>query len=294
MMLSASTTVDYRAFGVLVRSDIPLWPTERQVDGEPDIRVILRAPATPPPSVFRAGARDTTVTLAGVGALRVRDGSVIDAFPAVGATQEVLSVFAAGAGLAMALTQRGLFVLHGSCIEVDGAAVCIAGPSGAGKSTLAAVMVARGHRLVCDGMTALRVTESGQVMAAVGPSVLKVWPETARHLGWDVARLPPVTHLHDKRFAVVPTAVGSEEVAVNRVFTLAPGGPVARARLGPQQAVMELVRHTFLMEFCDEESAAFLFDQATAVAARTTTMGLSRGECLADAAAAAALLESGH
>jgi len=55
-----------------------------------------------------------------------------------------------GMNLQMALGQRRFLLLHASAVERDGRALLMAGVSGAGKSTLAALLSARGWRLMGD------------------------------------------------------------------------------------------------------------------------------------------------
>lgn len=55
-----------------------------------------------------------------------------------------------GMNLQMALGQRGFLLLHASAVERNGRAVLMTGMSGAGKSTLAALLMARGWRLMGD------------------------------------------------------------------------------------------------------------------------------------------------
>ncbi|WP_315760477.1 HprK-related kinase A [Sphingomonas sp. Y38-1Y] len=55
-----------------------------------------------------------------------------------------------GMNLQMALAQRRYLLLHASCVERDGRAILMTGESGAGKSTLAALLMARGWRLMGD------------------------------------------------------------------------------------------------------------------------------------------------
>ena len=52
--------------------------------------------------------------------------------------------------LQMALGQRRYLLLHASAVERDGKALLMTGESGAGKSTLAALLMARGWRLLGD------------------------------------------------------------------------------------------------------------------------------------------------
>ncbi|MBA3880521.1 MAG: HprK-related kinase A [Sphingobium sp.] len=55
-----------------------------------------------------------------------------------------------GMNLQMALGQRRYLLLHASAVERDGMALLMTGESGAGKSTLAALLAARGWRLMGD------------------------------------------------------------------------------------------------------------------------------------------------
>ncbi|ONF96385.1 HprK-related kinase A [Sphingomonas jeddahensis] len=55
-----------------------------------------------------------------------------------------------GMNLQMALGQRRFLLLHAAAVERDGRAVIMTGESGAGKSTLAALLQARGWRLMAD------------------------------------------------------------------------------------------------------------------------------------------------
>lgn len=55
-----------------------------------------------------------------------------------------------GMNLQMALGQRRFLLLHAAAVERDGRAIIMTGESGAGKSTLAALLQARGWRLLAD------------------------------------------------------------------------------------------------------------------------------------------------
>ena len=69
-----------------------------------------------------------------------------------------------GMNLQMALGQRRFLLLHASVVERDGRALLMTGISGAGKSTLAALLGARGWRLMGDEF-ALVDPETGAIHA---------------------------------------------------------------------------------------------------------------------------------
>ncbi|MEN9506096.1 MAG: hypothetical protein RI958_2022 [Actinomycetota bacterium] len=93
-----------------------------------------------------------------------------------------LSWVAQGWAVSIATLQRGDLALHASTLRVGGAVVAIAGASGAGKSTTALGLVARGHELLVDDTTLVRL--DGDVMR-VTPYCrnVHVLPDTAAKLG---------------------------------------------------------------------------------------------------------------
>ena len=108
-----------------------------------------------------------------------------------------------GMNLQMALGQRGYLLLHASAAERNGRAVLMTGISGAGKSTLAALLMARGWRLMGDEFVlldpvtglahafprlislkneAIPVMEAALPNARFGPSLVGTPKGTIRHL----------------------------------------------------------------------------------------------------------------
>lgn len=107
----------------------------RPIDGIPDFTVRLFAPRP-----WRRIVRPS-VMIAG-------DYTIPDAAP----LPLRLGLLAAemGMNLQMALGQRRYLLLHAAAVERDGRALILTGVSGAGKSTLAALLMARGWRLMGD------------------------------------------------------------------------------------------------------------------------------------------------
>jgi hypothetical protein len=279
---AAAPVLAYDAYGLRIHSSLALWPGGTgATQGCADVLVSHRVGTPGSGRLFRAAAMDTAVSVPDVGEMRVRDGSRIELTLADHCSPEAAAILAAGAGLGMVLTQRGWFVLHGSAIRIGATGICVAGPSGAGKSTILAELHRRGHFMIADGMTPLRLSD-GHVLAAPGPPIMKVWPSTAREMGWATDSLIPVSSAHDKRFRPVTERVEQQPVPIRNVFATVAVAPVGVSMLEPREALMELVKHAFLMEFSDVESGAMFLRQSASLASFLSVARLSRGDRIRD------------
>ena len=96
-----------------------------------------------------------------------------------------------GMNLQMALGQRRFLLLHAATVERDGRALVLTGESGAGKSTLAALLAARGWRLMGDEF-ALLDPETGLVYAFPRLVSLKNAAIAVAQEAWPAARFGPL------------------------------------------------------------------------------------------------------
>lgn len=85
--------------------------------------------------------------------------------------------------LAIAMQQRGLFVLHANTIRIQDQAVAIAGDSGAGKSTLLASLIAEGHPMLADDVTVIDAPEQAPMSVRSGFPHYKLCLDAANQLG---------------------------------------------------------------------------------------------------------------
>ncbi len=109
----------------------------------------------------------------------IRNGREIIIEPYADADDASIRVFLLGSAIGALLFQRGLLLIHGNAIEVNGACAICVGDSGAGKSTLAAAFLQHGHRLLADDV--VPVSENG--LATPGFPRIKLWGDAARQLG---------------------------------------------------------------------------------------------------------------
>ena len=275
------TSYDYQAFSLKLRSEVRLWPGSEcpTTTGTADVEFVRGTQPIPDIAPrFRLSSDNASLRIQGAGALRVLKGSRVELYPENSAAAlAALTIFAAGAALAMILTQRGWFCVHGSSVLIGERAVCFCGPQGAGKSTLAAALARAGHRLVADGMTVLRV-QDGSVVTCPGPRLSKLWPDSLQFFGERPSDFCRVTEFHDKR--LVPMARPQEPQALftlNELCILSTGKTPARLALAPQNALMEVQRNAFLAEYVAPEDASQLLRASADLTERLPINKLVRG-----------------
>lgn len=146
----------------------------------------------------------------GVGTFYIEEGRRIIIDPVDGVEDGILRTILLGPVLSVLLRQRGLLVLHASCVIIDGLAVAFIGASGAGKSTTAEAFYAAGHRVLTDDVTAID-SASGTHHVIPGYPQIKLMPDAAASLVDDGADLPLLfghalkhTHRIDQDFPTAP------------------------------------------------------------------------------------------
>ena len=179
-----------------------------------------------------------------VGRFTIRPHHGVQVEPAREAAATVVREFMQGPVAAVRLRQRGFLVLHGSAVTLNGRAVVFCGASGWGKSTLAAALHRRGHPVLADDYAAIRVGVR-RASLHLGRPVLRLWPDSARALGFDAAALPRIHPLADKRRVRTRRSLGVRTVQLSRVVILAPGSPSEVVPLDPTNALIELLRHSY-------------------------------------------------
>lgn len=254
---------DYEVFGLRVASELPLWPGQETRAAPPDVEVRIAAQLHGTVRGFTLTGEDTTTVIEGAATVRVQSGRLIELCPTGAVDVETLSVCAAGAGLAMACHQRGLMIIHGSCVARGDRALCIAGHSGVGKSTLAVAVAQRGMSLLSDGMTVFAA--NGALRCLRGPRMAKLWPDSLEHLGWEPTRTERVTPAFDKRLVHVDGSVPSES-RLTTVLIVKSGDELKLEASSPGASLMGLVKHAYLAEYLAEASAADLLEAWARVA----------------------------
>lgn len=207
---------------------------------------------------------ETRVRWTGVGTFLVRNGNeiVVDVAPSV--QQPLTRTFLLGPVLAILLRQRGLLVLHASAIAVGRQACIFLGGQGWGKSTTAAALCQHGARLLSDDVTAID-TGTSYPMVIPGYPQVKLWPDSARALGLDPAALPRLNDLTEKRIFRMLSSFCHEPLPLARAYVLAEGFSLQVTDLDPQEALVELIRHSSRVRELHPHSAPTHLQQCAAL-----------------------------
>jgi hypothetical protein len=240
------------------------------------------------------------------GTFRMTRGREVVVEPAAGAHASELRLILLGPALAVLLHQRGLLVLHASAValaadvarrpspERSRGAVAFLGDKGAGKSTTAAAMHARGHGLIADDLVAVDL--SGAV-PHVWPGFphLKLWPEAAASTLDDrqtVANLARVHPQVEKRSRPIRGEFPRARLPLAAIYVLADGHYEAAEPAGPQEAFLQLVRHSYLAQILQmTQTGAAHFRQVTQLARSVPVRQLVRRRDLGGLPTLARLIE---
>lgn len=244
----------YRAYGLVVDSAVPL-PELRAEGPSPDpadLRIGYGCLGSRPERTESGCGiqvhknNEACYYNPGVGAFLVSSGVEILVEPEAGVAPEALRLSILGPAMALALQQRGLFLLHASAVSVHGEAVAFLGMHGFGKSTTAALLNARGHPLVSDDLLAVNVEDQ-----TVYPSFpqLKLWPDALRMLGLPAQELPQVHPDVPKRALRLSEGFAARPIPLRRLYVLGIGFPTSVETLTSLQVFTEISRHWYGTRF---------------------------------------------
>ena len=217
----------YAAFGLGISSELKLPELVRAEAGS-DVVIRRGGPlkgAVPFVGVHGQWTTDegTHICWDDVGTLSVRDGNEIVVRAVRNAEERRLRMLLLGAAMGVLLHQRGVLVLHGSAIEVDGEACVFIGQRGWGKSTIAAGMIEGGDRLIADDVVAIDFDADGAPTVQPAFPQLKLWPDAIVASGQDPGRLRRLSSGFDKRERRVRAGFRTSPVRLKHVFVLAVG-----------------------------------------------------------------------
>lgn len=285
-MKTRSDSQTYWAFGLKIRSEVPLSRLPSVTDDEYDLEIRLGQVQheTEPIRVdqersFWAAENQACHILDGVGAFLVENGNEILVQPEGTAPERLLQLSLLGPAMALALHQRGLFVLHASSVAFEGQGVGFLGGFAAGKSTMAASMHNLGLEVVSDDLTVVSLAGPTPQIVPGYPQV-KLWPDAASALGVPIEDLPRVHPDHEKRFLNLSRDFSREPRDLRRLYMLRIGDTVTIESLSAMESFESVLANwyggRFGSEYLDAIDLRRLIDQAALVTRRVPVRVLTR------------------
>ena len=192
------------------------------------------------------------------------DGTQVLCQPAVGVADATTRHLYLNQVLPLALSRMGKLVLHASAVEVHGEGIVFVGESGRGKSTLAASFATSGYRFLTDDGLVIEERLTGYHVLPSHPSI-RLWADSQEALVHPATRIAgPVQFTSKTRFlAGDEIAFCDEPRPLRRVYFLGDGASphVEFAPMGASGRMIELVKHSFLLDIHARELIASHFDQ---------------------------------
>ena len=171
--------------------------------------------------------------------------------------------------LPLVLSKQGKLVFHASAVEVGDGAIAFAAESGRGKSTLAASFAISGFRFLTDDGLVVEAGAQGFQVLPSHPSI-RLWEDSQEALIAPGARTAPALHYTSKaRFLAGEDLVFCEQARpLRRVYFLGDGSATTLEfeRLSGAEALIEWVKHSYLLDVEEKPRLASHFDQVANLA----------------------------
>ena len=238
----------YSAYGLRIRSELTLSNLV-EVGGVADVTIrfgsINHSHAKAHESgLLWATEEEACISFARIGSLLVRGGREIVVDPVPGQDERWIRSAILGPAMGALLYQRGLLTLHASATSIDGTAVAFMADKGRGKSTMAAAMVAHGHRLVADDITAVKSDATGPIVSP-GYPFLKLWNDAAAAVGENPTALLEIFPDIQKRGMRARHELSTETLPLGCIYVLDQGEVPEIVPLRAQEALIEVIRNTY-------------------------------------------------
>lgn len=191
------------------------------------------------------------------------DGTAATAHPCPGVDAATLEHLHLNQVRPLMLSRQGRLVFHASAVAVPGGAVVFAAASGRGKSTLAASFAASGHAFLTDDGLVLHSGSTGLEVLPSHPSLRLRADSSAALIAPGAAIAAAVCYSSKSRLlAGDQLRFCTHPQPLRCVYFLGDGqaSAIGIAPLPPAQALIEWVRHSFLLDIDRQEQLASHFD----------------------------------
>lgn len=205
-------------------------------------------------------------------------GTVARCFPVPGVAVQTLWHLFHNQVLPLALSHQGNLVFHGSAVEVGQGAIAFLGASGKGKSTLAASFASNGFPFLTDDGLLLESSSAAGWLAMPSQPSIRLWEDSQHALvGADAPAAPPLEFTSKGRFLSNEMLVHSDQPKTLKCIYFLGDGSAAHStfeRLSLSSALIELVKHSFLLDIDERQMLATHFGELSALVAEVPCVRL--------------------
>ena len=198
-----------------------------------------------------------------------KNGLIIAAYPTLGVSNQTIEHLYLNQVAPLALSCQLKLVLHGSAVELDDYSVGFLGASGRGKSTLAASFSTSGYRFLTDDGLLLEKVNSQYFVQPNHPSI-RLWDDSREKLIPDaICSAPALDYtLKARLLAGEQIAFCDEARPLRFVYFLGEGNAdvVSITPVSGCEAMIELQKHSFLLDMEEREMLTHHFKQISALA----------------------------
>lgn len=255
---------NYSVFGIGINSVIDLPElTRSEKDAEVFIQISSGDFAYPEKENKQCYGRysneEAILSFLGVGSFRIRGGTNIDIWKEPLADDRLVRMFLHGIVTAILLHQRGFFVLHGSCMNINQRAIGFIGPSGAGKSTIAALLHQRGHDILSEDILAIDF-HTGMPVTYPGIPQLKLTEDIITGLNFPSQTLESLYPLSHEFIYRDSRTLASAAIKMSSIFIITDADQINIRPLSQHDAFLALFRNSYtakLLEPTHSQSSHF-------------------------------------
>lgn len=242
----------YKAYNLLIASELH-FPELIEAEGIPDVTIIFSKDNSAD-EIQHNGGNNCRGKIPGVGEFLIQEGQKITIFPAPNTEEDLLRITILGTAMCMLLRQRGLLVIHASCIRIKDKAVAFMGGSGWGKSTIALTFHTKGYNVLTDDVLPIEVTDDS-VMVYPAYSQFKLFPQALTSLEQDTEGLSKVSQKSHKLTYKFTKGFQQDSLQLNTIYVLRKGNKHEITNIKSRDAFLELVQHTRAMNIMTNDNS---------------------------------------
>lgn len=199
------------------------------------------------------------------------EGSRVQCWPMPNLSDATLHHLYLNQVLPLILSRQGKLVFHASAVEFQGGALAFVAESGRGKSTLAACFAISGYRFLTDDGLKVETTRDGYQILPSQPSI-RLWDDSHEELlDGDATTAPPMPFTSKTRFlAGVQIPHCDQARPLRRAYFLGDDltQGISFRRLNEAEALIEWIKHSFLLDVEDRPMLGDHFDRVAQLANR--------------------------